>query len=70
MRSIKGIRRIYQQSYADTLSKWTDAKFYATKTQITAADLFNEKVLPFFAEQEMGIIRIMTDRVTEFCSKL
>ena len=33
------------------------------------ADLLNDQVLPFFAEQGMGLIRILTDRGTEYCGK-
>ncbi|MFZ6747295.1 integrase core domain-containing protein, partial [Undibacterium sp. JH2W] len=36
---------------------------------ITAADLLNDKVLPLFAEYEMGLIRILTDRGTEYCGR-
>ncbi len=45
------------------------AKLYTTKTPITAADLRNDRVLPFFAEHEMGVLRILTDRGTEYCGK-
>ena len=67
--TIKGVGRIYQQTFVDTYSKWAAAKLYTTKTPITAADLLNDRVLPFFAEQGMGIIRILTDRGTEFCGR-
>ena len=68
--TIKGVGRIYQQTFVDTYSKWAAAKLYTTKTPITAADLLNDRVLPFFATQGMGIIRILTDRGTEFCGKV
>ncbi len=67
--TIKGVERIYQQTFIDTYSKWATAKLYTTKTPITAADLLNDRVLPFFAEQGMGMIRILTDRGTEFCGR-
>lgn len=67
--TIKGVGRIYQQTFVDTYSKWAAAKLYTTKTPITAADLLNDRVLPFFAEQGMGMLRILTDRGTEFCGK-
>lgn len=67
--TIKGVGRIYQQTFVDTYSKVAFAKLYTTKTPITAADLLNDRVLPFFADQEMGIIRILTDRGTEYCGK-
>jgi len=68
--TIKGVGRIYQQTFVDTYSKWAAAKLYTTKTPITGADLLNDRVLPFFTSQEMGIIRILTDRGTEYCGRL
>ena len=67
--TLKGVGRIYQQTFVDTYSKWAAAKLYTTKTPITSADLLNDRVLPFFAEQGMGIIRILTDRGTEYCGR-
>ena len=67
--TIKGVGRIYQQTFVDTYSKVATAKLYSTKTPITAADLLNDKVLPLFAEYEMGLIRILTDRGTEYCGR-
>ena len=68
--TIKGVGRIYQQTFVDTYSKWATAKLYTTKTPITGADLLNDKVLPFFAAHDMGIIRMLTDRGTEYCGKV
>lgn len=67
--TIKGVGRIYQQTFVDTYSKWAAAKLYTNKTPITAADLLNDRVLPFFAEQGMGVVRMLTDRGTEYCGK-
>jgi transposase InsO family protein len=67
--TLKGVGRIYQQTFVDTYSKWSAAKLYTTKTPITAADLLNDRVLPFFEEQGMGVLRMLTDRGTEFCGK-
>jgi transposase InsO family protein len=67
--TIKGVGRIYQQTFVDTYSKVAAAKLYTTKTPITGADLLNDRVLPLFAEQGMGILRMLTDRGTEYCGK-
>ena len=67
--TIKGVGRIYQQTFVDTYSKWAAAKLYTTKTPITSADMLNDRVLPFFEEQGMGVIRILTDRGTEYCGR-
>ena len=67
--TLKGVGRIYQQTFVDTYSKWAAAKLYTTKTPITSADLLNDRVLPFFEDQGMGVLRILTDRGTEYCGK-
>lgn len=67
--TIKGIGRIYQQTFVDTFSKVACAKLYTTKTPITAADLLNDRVLPLLADEGMGLLRILTDRGTEYCGK-
>ena len=67
--NMKGVGRIYQQTFVDTYSKFAFAKLYTTKTPITAADTLNDKVLPFFASQELPMLRILTDRGTEYCGK-
>lgn len=67
--TLKGVGRIYQQTFVDTYSKWAAAKLYTNKTPITSADLLNDRVLPFFEDQGMGVLRMLTDRGTEFCGK-
>ena len=67
--TLKGVGRIYQQTFVDTYSKWAAAKLYTPKTPITAADLLSDRVLPFFEEQGMAVLRMLTDRGTEFCGK-
>jgi transposase InsO family protein len=65
--TLKGVGRIYQQTFVDTYAKVACAKLYPTKTPITAADLLNDRVLPLFAEQDLPLLRILTDRGTEYC---
>ena len=65
--NMKGVGRIYQQTFVDTYSKVTFAKLYDRKTPITAADLLNDRVLPFFEEQNISLLRVLTDRGTEYC---
>jgi transposase InsO family protein len=67
--TIKGVGRIYQQTFVDTYSKVACAKLYTTKTPITAADLLNDKVLPLFEAHDIPMLRILTDRGTEYCGK-
>jgi len=65
--TLKGVGRIYQQTFIDTYSKVAFAKLYDRKTPVTAADLLNDRVLPFFEEQEISLLRMLTDRGTEYC---
>jgi len=45
-------------------------KLYTTKTPITAANLLNDKVLPFYKAHDLPMLRILTDRGTEYCGKV
>ena len=67
--TLKGVGRVYQQTFVDTYSKTAQAKLYNMKTALTAADLLNDKVLPFFEENDLPMLRILTDRGTEYCGK-
>lgn len=68
--TLKGVGRVYQQTFVDTYSKVACAKLYTMKTPITAADLLNDRVLPLFDEQEVPLLRVLTDRGTEYCGKI
>jgi transposase InsO family protein len=65
--NMKGVGRIYQQTFVDTYSKVAFAKLYDRKTPITAANLLNDRVVPYFDEKEVKLSRILTDRGTEYC---
>jgi transposase InsO family protein len=67
--NMKGVGRIYQQTFVDTYSKVAFAKLYDRKTPITAADLLNDRVMPSFEEHGIPLMRILTDRGTEFCGR-
>jgi transposase InsO family protein len=64
---VKGIGKIFQQTFIDTYSRVAMAKLYTEKTAITAADMLNDKVIPFFDENDIPLLRILTDRGTEYC---
>jgi transposase InsO family protein len=67
--NIKGVGRIYQQTFIDTYSRVAFAKLYETKHAITSADILNDRVLPFFEEHQIPLLRVLTDRGTEFKGK-
>ena len=64
--TIKGVGRIYQQTVIDTYTRVAFAKLYTSKHAITSADVLNDRVIPFFDEHEIPILRMLTDRGTEF----
>ena len=65
--NMKGVGRIYQQTFIDTYAKVAFAKLYDRKTPITAADLLNDRVVPFYDAREVRLCRVLTDRGTEYC---
>jgi transposase InsO family protein len=65
--TIKGVGRIYQQTVIDTYSRVAFAKLYDRKNALVAADMLNDKVVPFFEDEGVRILRILTDRGTEYC---
>jgi transposase InsO family protein len=65
--TLKGVGRIYQQTFLDTYTKLAFAKLYDRKTPLVAADLLNDRVIPFFDEHEIPLQRVLTDRGTEYC---
>lgn len=65
--TFKGVGRIYQQTFIDTYSKVAAAKLYTEKTPITAADLLNDRVLSLFEEHDIPLLRMLTDRGSEYC---
>jgi transposase InsO family protein len=65
--TLKGVGRIYQQTFLDTYTKLAFAKLYDRKTPLVAAELLNDRVIPFFDEHEVTLQRVLTDRGTEYC---
>src|SRR5436305_15139643 len=65
--TIKSIGRIYQQTFIDTYTQVAFAKLYDRKNALVPADMLNDRVLTFFDEQDVPLLRILTDRGTEYC---
>lgn len=66
---IYSIGKLYQQTGIDTHSNIGFAKVYTEKTSLTAADFLNDKVLPFFDEQCIRVLRILSDNGPEYCRR-
>lgn len=65
--NLKGVGRIYQQTFIDTYSRVAFVKLYDRKNALVAADVLNDKVLPFFEAEDVRLLRILTDRGSEYC---
>ncbi len=65
--TLKGVGRIYQQTFIDTYAKVAMAKLYDRKNALVASDLLNDRVLHFFEEQGISLLRVLTDRGSEYC---
>jgi len=65
--TLKGVGRIYQQTFIDTYTKVACVKLYDRKNALVAADMLNDRVIPFFEEHDIRLLRILTDRGTEYC---
>jgi transposase InsO family protein len=68
--TLKGVGRIYQQTFIDTYSRVAFAKLYDRKHALVAADMLNDRVLPWFESQDVKLLRVLTDRGTEYCGNL
>lgn len=67
--TLKGVGRLYQQTFIDTYAKVAFAKIYDRKNALVAADLLNDRVVAFFEQHDIPLLRILTDRGTEYCGK-
>jgi len=65
--TLKGVGRIYQQTFIDTYAKIAFVKLYDRKNALVAADMLNDKVVPWYEEHDVKLQRILTDRGTEYC---
>jgi len=65
--NIKGVGHIYQQTFIDTYTKVAFCKLYDRKNALVAADMLNDMVVPFFDAHGIPLLRILTDRGSEYC---
>ena len=65
--NMNGVGRICQQTVIDTYSKAVFAKLYDRENALVAADMLNDRVIPFFDSKEIPVLRVLTDRGSEYC---
>ena len=67
--TIKGVGRIYLQAVVDTYSSYAFGKLYTSKHPITAVDIVNDSVLPFYKRHGITVEHILTDNGREYCGR-
>ncbi len=69
MGTIKGVGRIYMQSVIDTNCSLAFGKLYLSKLPMTAVDVLNDRVLPFYEEHGVDLEHLLTDNGREYCGR-
>jgi hypothetical protein len=67
--TIKGVGRIYMQSVIDTNCSLAFGKLYLSKLPMTAVDVLNDRVLPFYEEHGVDVEHLLTDNGREYCGR-
>lgn len=57
---IKGVGRIYQQTFIDTYSKVALAKLYDRKNALVAADMLNDRIIPWLEQEGVKLLQVLT----------
>ena len=65
--TLEGVGRIYQQSFIDAYTKMAFVKLYDCNNALITADFLNDRVVLWYEEHDVRLLRILTDRDTEYC---
>jgi len=65
----KGVGKVYIQTVLDCFSRHVWARLYTSKMPVTAVQILNNHVLPFFEEQGVKIRTILSDNGREYCGR-
>lgn len=67
--TLKGVGRVYAQTFVDAHCSWAAAKLYLSKLPMTAVDLLHNRVLPHFEAAGISLERVLTDNGREYCGR-
>ena len=67
--TIKGVGKIYQHTVIDAHSSLVFAKLYLSKVPMTAVDVLDDGVLPFYEEHGVEVEHLLTDNGREYCGR-
>ena len=67
--TLKGVGKVYIQTVLDCFSRYVWARLYTSKMPVTAVQILNNHVLPFFEEHAVKVETILSDNGREFCGR-
>ena len=67
--TLKGVGKVYIQTVLDCFSRYVWARLYTSKMPVTAVQILNNHVLPFFEEHGVKVETVLSDNGREFCGR-
>ena len=67
--TLKGVGKVYIQTVLDCFSRYVWARLYTSKMPVTAVQILNNHVLPFFEEHEVKVETVLSDNGREYCGR-
>jgi transposase InsO family protein len=67
--TLKGVGKVYIQTVLDCFSRHVWVRLYTSKMPVTAVQILNNHVLPFFEKQGVKIRTILSDNGHEYCGR-
>lgn len=67
--TLKGVGRVYLQTVVDCHSRYAWGRLYNSKMPVTAVQVINNDVLPFFESHGVKIETVLSDNGREYCGR-
>lgn len=67
--TLKGVGKVYLQAVLDCFSRHAWGRLYTSKLPLTAVQVLNNHVLPFFEEHGIPVRTVLRDNGREFCGR-
>ncbi|MBT8335468.1 MAG: IS481 family transposase [Gemmatimonadetes bacterium] len=67
--TLKGVGKVYLQAVLDCFSRHVWGRLYTSKLPLTAVQVLNNDVLPFFDEHGVRVRTVLSDNGREFCGR-
>jgi transposase InsO family protein len=67
--TLKGVGKVYMQGVLDCFSRYAWGRLYTSKLPLTAVQVLNNDVLPFFEQYKIRVRTVLSDNGREFCGR-